>query len=336
MFDVDFHILNQKATPAIYADTLADRPAAGFAGRLFVATDSPYGVFRDTGSAWVQVASNGGGGGTSTGVNGLNGTTNIGLGGTLANDTTILGGGGNDLNLGLSDSDRIGLFSIYSINWDWKNKNTDGISSIYADSNVLELKFDDVSALPGNTSINLARTTIRSYFNGGRFGLGLDDSSGLFSLGDYDKVRKYNSINVDDNNDRIYFTSTWNQANNDQDMLYASNNPGANERFIKLGDFNGYVHNTSLTIDDQNYRMFTSGSNGNNIGFDFDFFNSIYLFGETNSLISCTPINNTIEFLTTNLKFTGVTTSSSGSALIPQEFIDIVVNGQNRKIQLFG
>jgi len=33
----------------------------------------------------------GGGGGTSTGINGLNGTTNIGLGGTLLNDTNILG-----------------------------------------------------------------------------------------------------------------------------------------------------------------------------------------------------------------------------------------------------
>jgi hypothetical protein len=89
MFEVDFKILNQKATPAIYADVTAAIPSPGFVGRLFVATDSPYGVFRDTGTAWVQVASVGGGGGGSTGVNGLNGTTNIGLGGTLANNTII-------------------------------------------------------------------------------------------------------------------------------------------------------------------------------------------------------------------------------------------------------
>ena len=60
MFEVDFHILNQKATPAIYADTLANRPAASFAGRLFVDTASPYGIYRDTGTAWVQIAGSGG------------------------------------------------------------------------------------------------------------------------------------------------------------------------------------------------------------------------------------------------------------------------------------
>ncbi len=53
--------------------------------------------------------SSGGGGGTSTGVNGLNGTTNIGLGGALTQTTTI--SGAFSLRFGASPSSRISGFS---------------------------------------------------------------------------------------------------------------------------------------------------------------------------------------------------------------------------------
>lgn len=62
MATIQFNILNQLETPAFYASTLATRPAFGYIGRIFIATDSPYGIYRDTGSAWVQIASNGSGG----------------------------------------------------------------------------------------------------------------------------------------------------------------------------------------------------------------------------------------------------------------------------------
>lgn len=53
---VDFSVTNQRATPAIYADTLANRPAAGYIGRLFVDTDIPStGIYRDTGSSWESI-----------------------------------------------------------------------------------------------------------------------------------------------------------------------------------------------------------------------------------------------------------------------------------------
>ena len=54
-------VTNLRNTPGMLADTLANQPAAGFAGQLFVRTDSPYGIYRDTGSAWVLVASGSGG-----------------------------------------------------------------------------------------------------------------------------------------------------------------------------------------------------------------------------------------------------------------------------------
>lgn len=65
MITLDLSILNQKGTPMFNSDLTANRPAAGIVGRIFIATDSPYGIFRDTGTAWEQVAGLGGGGGNT-------------------------------------------------------------------------------------------------------------------------------------------------------------------------------------------------------------------------------------------------------------------------------
>jgi len=60
MIVLDLSILNQKGTPMFNSDLTANRPAAGIVGRIFIATDSPYGIFRDTGTAWDQISSAGG------------------------------------------------------------------------------------------------------------------------------------------------------------------------------------------------------------------------------------------------------------------------------------
>jgi len=52
---VTLDILNQKGTPAFFADTLANRPAAGFTGRIFVSTDT-LDLYRDTGTTWVLLS----------------------------------------------------------------------------------------------------------------------------------------------------------------------------------------------------------------------------------------------------------------------------------------
>jgi len=61
MPSIDLSILNQRQTPAFYADTLANRPAAGFVGRIFVSTDT-FAFFRDNGTGWDLI----GGPGTGT------------------------------------------------------------------------------------------------------------------------------------------------------------------------------------------------------------------------------------------------------------------------------
>jgi len=55
MPNIDLSILNQRQTPAFFADTLANRPAAGFVGRIFISTDT-LDLYRDTGSAWLLLS----------------------------------------------------------------------------------------------------------------------------------------------------------------------------------------------------------------------------------------------------------------------------------------
>jgi hypothetical protein len=82
MIVLDLSILNQKGTPMFNSDLTANRPAAGIVGRIFIAIDSPYGIFRDTGTGWDQISSAGGA------------TTTIYTGdGTLTGTRTISSGG---------------------------------------------------------------------------------------------------------------------------------------------------------------------------------------------------------------------------------------------------
>lgn len=74
-------VANQKATPAIYASSFATRPAFGFVGRIFVDTDNPStGLYRDTGTAWIQIADPGAGTtGTLQQVTNNGNTTTLGI-----------------------------------------------------------------------------------------------------------------------------------------------------------------------------------------------------------------------------------------------------------------
>jgi len=65
---VHFEVLNQLGTPMMYSSSLALRPAAGIEGRIFFRTDSPYGIYRDNGTSWDQIAGSGGGGITGSGT----------------------------------------------------------------------------------------------------------------------------------------------------------------------------------------------------------------------------------------------------------------------------
>jgi hypothetical protein len=69
MPQIDLSILNQRQTPAFYADVLANRPAAGFIGRIFVSTDT-FAFFRDNGTGWDLIGGPGTGTVTGSGTTG--------------------------------------------------------------------------------------------------------------------------------------------------------------------------------------------------------------------------------------------------------------------------
>jgi hypothetical protein len=56
------NVLNQRGAPAIFEDTAANRPSAGFTGRIFISTDT-FVIQRDNGTTWDSL----GGGGSITG-----------------------------------------------------------------------------------------------------------------------------------------------------------------------------------------------------------------------------------------------------------------------------
>jgi hypothetical protein len=55
MPSIQFNILNQKQSPALYSDILANRPAAGYLGRLFISTDT-LDIYRDNGTTWDLIS----------------------------------------------------------------------------------------------------------------------------------------------------------------------------------------------------------------------------------------------------------------------------------------
>jgi hypothetical protein len=75
---INNNILNQKGTPAFFSDVYSNRPAAGFAGRVFISTDTGQ-IFEDTGSAWTLIADAGVGGGTLASVTANGNTTATGI-----------------------------------------------------------------------------------------------------------------------------------------------------------------------------------------------------------------------------------------------------------------
>jgi hypothetical protein len=318
MFEVDFHILNQKATPAIYADDLSVRPNPGFAGRIFINTASPYGVYRDTGTSWVQIASNGGGGGGSTGINGLNGNTNIGLGGTLTNDTTING----NFNFSINSLKNISFQSAYGL----------GNSSITLNQNNFGTFIQNVNSTLFS-QFSQTEEIFKTTFNSSEYGLILDDTTGKFVLGDYNKNRKYNSFVVNDNTDEIYINTNYNYLNNSEKDLFYCNNSGSGNRFVYLGDFNNYTNGINLQIDDYNQSIATyKGITGKGIFLNFD--TEVYQLGDTSAQITCNVGSTKISFNSDQFEFNGTDITSSPEA-IPISALIVYVNNTRYKINLY-
>ena len=100
---VFYEILNQRDTPAMFADVFSNRPAFGFNGRIFISTDTKE-IYRDYGTFWDLIADAGAGSGTLQSVctNGNTTTTDITIVspsrlfiGALSNGGVLFPGGGS-------------------------------------------------------------------------------------------------------------------------------------------------------------------------------------------------------------------------------------------------
>jgi hypothetical protein len=91
-FSFNNNVLNQKGSPAIYTDIFANRPVAGFQGRLFISTDTAA-IYEDTGTAWTLIANVSSGAGTLQQVTTNGNTSNVGIsvtaGGVSSNSLTV-------------------------------------------------------------------------------------------------------------------------------------------------------------------------------------------------------------------------------------------------------
>jgi len=108
MPSVNLSVLNQRQTPALYADTFANIPPAGYNGRIFWSTDT-FAIYRDNGTGWDLFG--GPGTGTVTGT-GTTGQIAIWNGATVIGGTNTTGSG----SVVLSNSPALTLPSFTSVN----------------------------------------------------------------------------------------------------------------------------------------------------------------------------------------------------------------------------
>jgi hypothetical protein len=235
MITLDLSILNQKGTPMFYSDTLALRPTFGIAGRIFIDIASPYGIYRDTGSAWVQIADSGGlsGSGTATQIAYFNtasslassanlfwDNTNGRLGVNTATPGTSIDAHGTGGTIIQSNSTTLGnsllSYQLQGVG-KWQTGNVYNAGSnyfrIYDQLNSIErLKIQntgqintlgwltELNTLTGITGTSVSELTYNSFTNNFTFNTGITTSASVLTIGLLtDNILNYsgaNTINV--------------------------------------------------------------------------------------------------------------------------------------------
>lgn len=97
------YVTNQKGSPALYSDVFANRPAAGFIGRLFVSTDTLE-IYRDNGVTWDLI---GGGGGPAVNIYNSDGTLTGTRVMTMAGYNLTFEGGASTARLAMSANNNV-------------------------------------------------------------------------------------------------------------------------------------------------------------------------------------------------------------------------------------
>ena len=153
-------IINQKGTPAFYSDIFANRPAFGYAGRVFISTDTGA-IYEDTGSAWTLIADAGAGTtGTLQQVTTNGNTTTLGIsvqgidindGAGTGTENTAIGKSSLANNTTGINNTALGSYSL-GFNTTGNNNTALGVNSLITNTTGIQNTAIGVSALYTNTT----------------------------------------------------------------------------------------------------------------------------------------------------------------------------------------
>ena len=298
---VNFNVINQKGSPAIYEDSLSIRPAAGYPGRLFVDTNIvSTGLYRDTGSEWQLIASIGSG-------SPLNWDEVLALGGQFQT-SRLADANNNNFQIDNLNSIEFDVYNngdhapAFTINADFsfnigdikhKTQYSPSINSSTKDGNIYTLLGEgtdtfkrgiNIGNIPkdsvdlwryqfgdyGNNTtgtyleVNESTSNISAYFQGNTKGLQLDFNGGTYVLGDNTK-----SEIVIDNDVEIYTRSQSHRQTgfilNFQNNNYTFGNYSGTDNLYSL-TYND-IYNDSHGNPSAFSEIYTQGYNGNNIDY---------------------------------------------------------------------
>ena len=154
---VTLDILNQKDTPAFYADTLANRPAAGFTGRVFISTDT-LDLYRDTGTTWVLLSPSSTG--TITGSGAAGQVTFFSSASSITGTNDLFYDSGNN-RLGINTNAPTAPLDVHS-------SLSGALMQLNQTSGILDSQIAFQSA-------NVGKWRIGSYYNSGQYSFGIYD-----------------------------------------------------------------------------------------------------------------------------------------------------------------
>lgn len=156
-------------------------PVVGGVNSYLEFKNKKYYLLEDEAALVTAANAGGGGGSTSTGINGLNGTTSIGLGGQLDGNTVILG---LDFSFNMEGLSELVFGSVDANNYYQLVLNTNG--SILTTYNILDGLF---------TSMYVTNKNIYTKYGTNFAGIALDFDSEFYTLGDSGTFIKTDSQN---------------------------------------------------------------------------------------------------------------------------------------------
>lgn len=330
-------VTNLKNTPSAITDVIANRPVATSVseGCIFISTDTAE-MYSNVSGSWVLIGG-GGGGGTSTGVNGLNGTTSIGLGGLLIVDTSINGDGisygisfdqmkyfygqSDDISLSLSSNGNVyinmsSLFIALQYN----------ASGIYFENNITNIGDWNSQINSTKLSINDSLQLIKTQFgNGSAFDIGFYADNEKTILGDYQQTTSDKlAFVVDYSLTQIY--TKLNFGTNNEYGFQIVNNGG--DPYCVLGDYanNGNTYRFYVTNGGDVSSAVDLKTKGIIVQFTFDKYSLGDYNGHTNGA----------SYVVDNYQYIQYTGWQDNSQLQPKIFGFYVINdyGINRRAYL--